>query len=119
MEPVIGSFIGYMLKQSGIPGLFTFLGGPVIIAGCILVTISANKRSTNATHQSTNKLLIDVRARNLDVTQSTEKLLVTDDVIEGGESKTHQTTKYKKLSDVADVELNVIVRTSTESDNKQ
>lgn len=31
------------------PGLYTFLGGPIIIVGCLLVTLSAHKRATIAT----------------------------------------------------------------------
>lgn len=35
----------YLTGVSTLPGLFTFLGGPVIIAGCIWVTVAAHKRS--------------------------------------------------------------------------
>jgi len=45
MEPVIGSFMGYFAGVSTLPGLYTFLGGPVIIAGCVWVTVAAHKRA--------------------------------------------------------------------------
>ena len=124
IEPVIGSFIGYFFHQSGLPGLFTFLGGPIIIAGCIVVTISAYKRSQSTTSaatpiHSTSESVDDVSTRtSSDILQSTDKLLVGDVGIAKEDSEkitVRQTTKYEKLRD--EIELDVIVNdTGTKGD---
>ena len=124
IEPVIGSFIGYFFHQSGLPGLFTFLGGPIIIVGCIVVTISAYKRSQSTTSattpiQSTSESVDDVSTRtSSDIHQSTDKLLVGDVGIAKEDSEkipVRQTTKYEKLRD--EIELDVIVNdTGTKED---
>ena len=38
-EPLIGSVIGWSLGTMGVPGIFTWIGGPFLIAGILLVTI--------------------------------------------------------------------------------
>ena len=124
IEPVIGSFIGYFFHQSGLPGLFTFLGGPIIIVGCIVVTISAYKRSQSTTSattpiQSTSESVDDVSTlTSSDILQSTDKLLVGIVGIAKENSEkipVRQTTKYEKLRD--EIELDVIVNdTGTKED---
>jgi drug/metabolite transporter (DMT)-like permease len=37
LEPMIGSIIGYVFFDAGIPGFWTWLGGPLLIVGVILV----------------------------------------------------------------------------------
>ncbi|KYR00567.1 hypothetical protein DLAC_02584 [Tieghemostelium lacteum] len=44
LEPPIGSLIGYILGVSDGIDIFTLIGGPIIIGGCILVTISNSKK---------------------------------------------------------------------------
>jgi len=51
-EPVLGSFIGFFLKVADIPGLYTFLGTPIIFFGLILVTVSAARRERQLAQQS-------------------------------------------------------------------
>ena len=42
MEPMIGSFVGWFFFDSPIPGLWTWLGGPLLIIGVILVILGGN-----------------------------------------------------------------------------
>jgi len=42
MEPMIGSFIGWFFFDSPVPGLWTWLGGPLLIIGVILVIIGGD-----------------------------------------------------------------------------
>tara|TARA_B100000131_G_scaffold323090_1_gene379751 strand:- start:8487 stop:9425 length:939 start_codon:yes stop_codon:yes gene_type:complete len=43
MEPLIGSLIGWILGLDSIPGMWTWLGGPLMIAGTLLVTLELAK----------------------------------------------------------------------------
>jgi len=38
-EPILGSVIGWLLDTTGIPGVYTWIGGAFLIAGIILVTL--------------------------------------------------------------------------------
>jgi len=117
MEPVIGSFIGYFFKQSGIPGIFTFLGGPVIIAGCVVVTVSAYKRTQSTTpaklqtNETTNQIFDAENKQNVD--ESPDENFANE---EEAKSKVRQTTKYEKLRE--DVELDIIASDSTITENE-
>jgi drug/metabolite transporter (DMT)-like permease len=41
-EPIIGSLIGYFVGVQPLPGIFTFLGGFILLAGLVLVVIGEN-----------------------------------------------------------------------------
>ena len=43
MEPLIGSIIGWALGQDSLPGFYTWLGGPLMICGALLVTLEMAK----------------------------------------------------------------------------
>ncbi len=43
MEPLIGSLIGWMFFDTAIPSKWTLLGGPLLLAGVLLVVISSDK----------------------------------------------------------------------------
>ena len=47
MEPIIGSIIGYALFNSGLPGFWTWVGGPILISGIVLVVIGTPQEDTN------------------------------------------------------------------------
>ena len=47
LEPIIGSLIGYAIFDSGLPGFWTWIGGPILIAGIILVIIGTPQDDTN------------------------------------------------------------------------
>ena len=47
MEPIIGSLIGYAIFDSGLPGFWTWIGGPILIAGIILVIFGTPQDDTN------------------------------------------------------------------------
>jgi drug/metabolite transporter (DMT)-like permease len=46
-EPVIGSIMGWAVGVSDVPGLFTLIGTPVVLAGFILVQVQLQKRETS------------------------------------------------------------------------
>ena len=43
MEPVVGSIIGLMVFETGIPGPATLIGGLVMLAGLLLVVSNASE----------------------------------------------------------------------------
>jgi drug/metabolite transporter (DMT)-like permease len=43
MEPLIGSLIGWIFFDTTIPSKWTLLGGPLLLAGVLLVVISSDK----------------------------------------------------------------------------
>ncbi|KAF2073424.1 hypothetical protein CYY_005272 [Polysphondylium violaceum] len=45
VEPPLGSLMGWVVGVSSLPGLYTFIGGIVILSGCTIVTVAANKRN--------------------------------------------------------------------------
>ena len=47
LEPIIGSIIGHVLFDTGLPGFWTWLGGPILIIGIILVVVSSSEEYTN------------------------------------------------------------------------
>ena len=47
MEPILGSIIGSLVFGEGWPGFWTCIGGPILIAGIILVVIGAPQENTN------------------------------------------------------------------------
>ncbi|KAM9979478.1 hypothetical protein ACTFIY_008718 [Dictyostelium cf. discoideum] len=51
LEPPIGSLMGYIVGVEGLPTFFTFIGGPFIIGGCLLVTISSHLRNKKLQQQ--------------------------------------------------------------------
>lgn len=49
VEPVIGSIIGWLFFNGSIPGMWTFLGGPLLIAGIVLVIFGGRGESGEQT----------------------------------------------------------------------
>ena len=47
MEPIIGSIIGFILFDTGLPGFWTWLGGPILISGILMVIIGSSQENTN------------------------------------------------------------------------
>jgi len=43
MEPLIGSLIGWLFFETEIPSKWTLLGGPLLLAGVLLIVISSDK----------------------------------------------------------------------------
>ena len=48
LEPLIGSLIGWVLGTTGVPGMWTWLGGPLLIAGVLLVSMGLDELNTDA-----------------------------------------------------------------------
>lgn len=42
-EPILGAFIGWLFFDSGIPGMWTWIGGPLLIGGIILVIMGGDQ----------------------------------------------------------------------------
>ena len=42
LEPVIGSFIGYALFDTDLPGRWTWLGGAVLMVGLMLIVTATS-----------------------------------------------------------------------------
>jgi len=47
MEPIIGSIIGSIVFGGGLPGFWTWIGGPILVIGIILVVLGAPQDNTN------------------------------------------------------------------------
>ena len=47
MEPILGSIIGFIIFNEGLPGFWTWIGGPILVIGIILVVIGAPEENTN------------------------------------------------------------------------
>jgi len=59
-EPVVGSIMGYFFGMQDVPGLFTCLGGGVLLVGLFLVLAGENQRSQETTDSDADgeKLLL-------------------------------------------------------------
>ena len=55
LEPLIGSIIGYIIFDTGLPGFWTWLGGPVLITGIILVIVGSSTEYTNTQTSETTE----------------------------------------------------------------
>jgi len=104
LEPVIGEIIGYLFHQSSLPGLFTYLGGPVILGGCTWVTISAYKR-TKAEGENKEGKEQENRKK-----ESEEKEGKWQQII----GKTKGTTEYQRLEENKSDALEVEIKTDIE-----
>ena len=47
MEPILGSIIGYLIFDEGLPGFWTWIGGPILVIGIIVVVLGAPQNNTN------------------------------------------------------------------------
>lgn len=54
LEPMLGSFIGWSLGVEDVPGFWTWVGGPFMIAGTFAAILGANRRLTQegAAHEA-------------------------------------------------------------------
>mgnify|MGYP005676454891 len=53
MEPVLGSIIGWVFFDTGVPGFWTRLGGLVLMAGLCTVVVASERASlTEANNQN-------------------------------------------------------------------
>ena len=48
LEPLIGSLLGWGLGTTDVPGMWTWLGGPLLIAGVLLVSMGLDELNTDA-----------------------------------------------------------------------
>lgn len=57
LEPLIGSFIGWAFFESGVPGQWTWVGGPILILGVVLVILGGRdmENTNNQTHPATGE----------------------------------------------------------------
>lgn len=57
LEPLIGSFIGWAFFDSGVPGQWTWVGGPILILGVVLVIFGGRDmdNTNNQTHSATGE----------------------------------------------------------------
>jgi drug/metabolite transporter (DMT)-like permease len=51
MEPLIGSLLGAIAGVQGIPGIYTFLGGPVVICGLLMIVYGESPKGDNDNHK--------------------------------------------------------------------
>jgi drug/metabolite transporter (DMT)-like permease len=54
LEPLLGSLIGWAFFGSGVPGRWTWFGGPILVLGVLLVIYGgvAVDNTNNQTHQT-------------------------------------------------------------------
>eukprot|EP01023_Acetabularia_acetabulum_P000724 TRINITY_DN10294_c0_g1_i9.p1 TRINITY_DN10294_c0_g1~~TRINITY_DN10294_c0_g1_i9.p1 ORF type:complete len:366 (-),score=39.67 TRINITY_DN10294_c0_g1_i9:297-1394(-) len=66
MEPICGSIIGWLAGLTGIPVVWTWLGGTVILSSAVTVNLSANQRQKQESLQEIIQLDDEVKC-NLDM----------------------------------------------------
>ena len=44
LEPILGFLFGVLLDVSDIPGMFTWIGGSILIVGLVIVVVSTSRR---------------------------------------------------------------------------
>jgi len=54
LEPVLGSMIGWLLFDSGVPGRWTWVGGLVLVAGLLLVVVASESITSNQANNENN-----------------------------------------------------------------
>ena len=54
MEPVLGSIIGWVFFETGVPGLWTQLGGLVLMTGLLTVVVAGERASLNEANNQNN-----------------------------------------------------------------
>ena len=52
MEPLVGSLLGAIAGVQGIPGIYTFLGGPVVISGLMMIVYGESRKSNGDNRES-------------------------------------------------------------------
>ena len=52
LEPVLGSIIGWLFFDSGVPGRWTWLGGVVLLTGLLTVVVAGEQASQEANNQN-------------------------------------------------------------------
>ena len=57
LEPLLGSLIGWAFFGSGIPGKWTWVGGPILVVGVLLVIYGGVviENTNNQTHSATGE----------------------------------------------------------------
>ncbi|GAM23400.1 hypothetical protein SAMD00019534_065750 [Acytostelium subglobosum LB1] len=74
LEPPIGTVMGYFVGEGEIPGIFTYIGGPIVVAGCGMVTVASyfrNKREQAATQTAdVSNVSLDVDVDDASVSSS-------------------------------------------------
>ena len=58
LEPILGSFIGWAFFGSGVPGTWTWVGGPILVVGVMLV-IYGGFKVENANPQTDSPTALD------------------------------------------------------------
>lgn len=51
LEPVIGSIIGWLFFSTGVPGLWTWVGGPILLLGIVSIIYGEHLSSQTAFHR--------------------------------------------------------------------
>eukprot|EP01119_Soliformovum_irregulare_P024626 TRINITY_DN8869_c0_g1_i3.p2 TRINITY_DN8869_c0_g1~~TRINITY_DN8869_c0_g1_i3.p2 ORF type:complete len:175 (+),score=42.00 TRINITY_DN8869_c0_g1_i3:597-1121(+) len=59
LEPAIGSVIGYLVGVSGIPGIWTIIGAPILLLGLGIVTGTAHKREQKEKNKPMEHIKMD------------------------------------------------------------
>ena len=57
LEPVLGSIIGWMFFSTGVPGTWTWIGGPILMIG--IISIVYGEHLTNQTSLDNMKELVE------------------------------------------------------------
>ena len=52
LEPIVGSLIGWILFNAGVPGMWTWIGGIPLIAGMVLIVYAQSDSETDANSQT-------------------------------------------------------------------
>ena len=52
LEPVIGSLIGWLFFSTGVPGLWTWVGGPILMLGIVSIIYGEHLSNQTAFHRA-------------------------------------------------------------------
>ena len=55
LEPLLGSYIGYLFGMQALPSVYTFSGGLILLIGLLLVIIGEGDRQMQANDQSSEE----------------------------------------------------------------
>ena len=64
LEPVVGTFLGWIIYDSSVPGLWTILGGPLLLIGILCVILGSERAAQEGEERNDNNDAAEQRITN-------------------------------------------------------